>query len=280
MDDHPFFPLDLEREIFESTAEIYPETRTTLLRVARRVLVWIEPLLYRVIRAEQWGHRYDAAIPALLKKPAEFCRLAVRHLLLDAPGEKSHKLLKLCSSVTDLGLGASFQLDCTVLPTLTEMRLQRLTVNIQALGDMTHPLFSSLTHLAILVHYSATPGLIVEQIPTLTALTHLTVNFDINQDVVDSIFTSSPRLQQFMVLYLKHPVLATKYDRAKTLQGCDPRFVIALYTHYWSTWAACAEGLGDDHWARGDAFLAQKRRGEIEGALLLRSVTATVVDPS
>ncbi|KAJ7132711.1 hypothetical protein C8R46DRAFT_655823 [Mycena filopes] len=265
MDDYPLFPLDLEREIFETTAELYPATRTTLLRVARRVLVWIEPLLYRVVCVKQRRHRYDAALPALLNKPAEFCRLAVRHLLLDAPGEISHKLLKLCSSVTDLGLGGSFQLDPAVLPTLAEMRLQRLTVNIQALGgDMTHPSFSFLTHLTILAHYSATLRLIVEQIPTLPALTHLTVFFDIPQDVIESILTSSPRLQQLMVLYLKHPAFASRYDRAKTLQGCDPRFVIALYTQYWSTWAACAEGLGDDHWARGDAFLAQKRRGEIE----------------
>ncbi|KAJ7132622.1 hypothetical protein C8R46DRAFT_1235581 [Mycena filopes] len=270
MDDHPLFPLDLEREIFETTAKMHPETRTTLLRVARRVLVWIEPLLYRVVRVEQRRHRYDACLPVLLNKPAEFCRLAVRHLVLNAPGDQSHKLLKLCSSVTDLALGPSFRLGPTVLPTLTEMRLQRLTVDIQALGgDMTHPLFSSLTHLAILAHYSATLGLIVEQIPTLTTLTHLTVFFDIPQDVVDSIFTSSPRLQQFMVLYREHPVVAWKYDRAKALQGCDPRFVIALYTDYWSTWAACAEGLADDHWARGDAFLAQKRRGEIEGMAFL-----------
>lgn len=36
----PFFPVELEREIFETAALLYPATIPSLLRVARRVLVW------------------------------------------------------------------------------------------------------------------------------------------------------------------------------------------------------------------------------------------------
>ncbi|KAJ7132710.1 hypothetical protein C8R46DRAFT_655822 [Mycena filopes] len=240
MDDHPLFPLDLEREIFETTAELHPEARTTLLRVARRVLVWIEPLLYQVVRVEHWVPEGEGVVPALLKKPAQFCRLAVRHLLLDAPGEKSLTVLKLCSSVTDLAFGISYHPDPSILPILAEMRLQRLTIEIKALGgDLTHAAFSSLTHLAIVGHQWAP---ILEQIPTLTALTHLTVFVDISQDVIHPDLANSPGLRLFMVLFFDDPVRADVYDRAKTLHGCDPRFVIALYNDYWSTWRPARRG--------------------------------------
>jgi hypothetical protein len=38
--DSPAFPLELEREIFETTALLHPTEIPTLLRVARRVLIW------------------------------------------------------------------------------------------------------------------------------------------------------------------------------------------------------------------------------------------------
>ncbi|KAJ6472876.1 hypothetical protein C8R47DRAFT_1145659 [Mycena vitilis] len=53
MHDEPVFPLDLERDIFEFTALKYPSTIPHLLRVCRRVLAWVEPILYRVLRLDK-----------------------------------------------------------------------------------------------------------------------------------------------------------------------------------------------------------------------------------
>ncbi|KAJ7272145.1 hypothetical protein C8J57DRAFT_1599173 [Mycena rebaudengoi] len=47
----PLFPLELERHIFELAAFSHRGIIPTLLRVAR-VLVWIEPLLYRVVHVK------------------------------------------------------------------------------------------------------------------------------------------------------------------------------------------------------------------------------------
>ncbi|KAJ7928326.1 hypothetical protein B0H13DRAFT_2311607 [Mycena leptocephala] len=59
MHPNPAFPPDLEREIFGTTALMYPGEMPTLLRVARRVLIWIEPLLYRVTKQRRsWGRAY------------------------------------------------------------------------------------------------------------------------------------------------------------------------------------------------------------------------------
>ncbi|KAF8647849.1 hypothetical protein AX16_006517 [Volvariella volvacea WC 439] len=45
----PWFPPEIEREIFELAAMSNLRYAPTLVRVARRVRVWIEPMLYRVI---------------------------------------------------------------------------------------------------------------------------------------------------------------------------------------------------------------------------------------
>ncbi|KAJ7484164.1 hypothetical protein FB451DRAFT_1028462 [Mycena latifolia] len=108
--DKPFssgLPPELEREIFETTALLYPKTIPKLLRVARRVLLWkvdmldsvhvyaayrpyrIEPLLYNIIRICPFDttSRADSGVQMLRRvdmKPAEFFANAVRHMDLIA----------------------------------------------------------------------------------------------------------------------------------------------------------------------------------------------------
>ncbi|KAJ7065685.1 hypothetical protein C8F01DRAFT_1249260 [Mycena amicta] len=64
-------PPDLEREIFEYTAELYPAAIPSLLCVAHRVLVWIEPIAYRTIDIDSSKH-LSAFLAATKSKPAEF----------------------------------------------------------------------------------------------------------------------------------------------------------------------------------------------------------------
>ncbi|KAJ7132704.1 hypothetical protein C8R46DRAFT_1140603 [Mycena filopes] len=269
MDDHPLFPLDLEREIFETTAILHPATRTTLLRVARRVHTWIEPFLYRVVVAEDADNpetqRADL-VPILLNRPAELSRLAVRHLaILVEPGtpsaEDALRLLKCCDGVTDLALGGSFRADSGLLPLLSELHLRRLAVRVQELGgpDLTHPLFASLTHLILFDDDESHLRSLAPQIPTLSALTHLTAFFSLGQDEILPVLGDCSHLQLFLVLYGTDSMYAT----AKLFSHHDPRFVIGMYYDYWGQWEAGARGFSD-LWSRGDDFLAQKRRGEIE----------------
>ncbi|KAJ7618285.1 hypothetical protein DFH06DRAFT_1012088 [Mycena polygramma] len=82
--DRPVFPLDLKREIFETMALLHPSQIPTLLRVARRVLCWIEPLLYRTLRiTESNPGMARAHLKAMKSKPPVFFR-AVRHIILDS----------------------------------------------------------------------------------------------------------------------------------------------------------------------------------------------------
>ncbi|KAJ7664499.1 hypothetical protein DFH06DRAFT_1324050 [Mycena polygramma] len=80
MNNERVFPPELEREAFETTALLYPGEIPTLLRVARCVLGWIEPLLYRVIHlASNDEPTARALLHAMSTKPPSFFR-TVRHL--------------------------------------------------------------------------------------------------------------------------------------------------------------------------------------------------------
>ncbi|KAJ6564485.1 hypothetical protein B0H19DRAFT_79022 [Mycena capillaripes] len=79
----PIHPEDLEREIFEISAHSQPVFILTLMLVARRVKIWLEPLLYRTIVLDHplEGHpihSWDTLFPILESKPASFFHHAVR----------------------------------------------------------------------------------------------------------------------------------------------------------------------------------------------------------
>ncbi|KAJ7813792.1 hypothetical protein B0H14DRAFT_2522595, partial [Mycena olivaceomarginata] len=80
-------PLDLEREIFEITARLYPHTIPQLLRVARRILAWIEPLLYTRVSIAGLQEKVGngaAILRAIETKSSDSFPRAVRHLYLFA----------------------------------------------------------------------------------------------------------------------------------------------------------------------------------------------------
>ncbi|KAK7062466.1 hypothetical protein R3P38DRAFT_3167467 [Favolaschia claudopus] len=115
----PVFPVELEREIFEHTALMFPHSIPSLLRVARHVYIWIEPLLYRVIRVGE----HPGAISALLNA---------------AKAENLHN--------------SSTKRCITSLSKRRDAPSRRLAGNFRGLFggiDFTQPIYSSLTHLDI-----------------------------------------------------------------------------------------------------------------------------------
>ncbi|KAJ7920295.1 hypothetical protein B0H13DRAFT_1987305 [Mycena leptocephala] len=243
--DSSVLPPELERELFETAAMMYPEEIPTLLRVARRILTWIKPLLYRVAYMQNAN---PGLVRALLKptKPPEFFHKAVRHLALESghfSREDARRVLRLCKGVINLACDQSFT-DPELLPILAEMRVQRLSLSLTLLvGEpcLKHPLFASITLLDLFDIGGETVAKICAQIPTLPALTHLSVDFE------------TPR-----------PVLMRLLEESSIPHVYDVRFVIGQYHNYWASWEACAKGL-PNLWSLGDDFVARKRRGEIEG---------------
>ncbi|KAJ7489063.1 hypothetical protein FB451DRAFT_1223672 [Mycena latifolia] len=146
-DDSSAFPLELEREMFETAARLHPETIPALLRVAHRVLICvIEPLLYRTLVITHRGQ-----LEAVLQKSSSFLRENVRNLMVWMErNEDMSPLLSICTGIQEL-VYPPLQLFGFLGP----LHLRRLTLPIsrlfyaRALILPTSPFLADLTHLHI-----------------------------------------------------------------------------------------------------------------------------------
>ncbi|KAF7311867.1 Zn(2)-C6 fungal-type domain-containing protein [Mycena indigotica] len=181
----PCFPLELEREIFETAAIFYPEMIPSLLCVARRAHYWIEPLLYREIHLTDSG-RGNAAWTSLLSKSEEFAARSVRHLVLDhsldVTSQETIQGLQKCTMVTHLALFPSLPPIHDLLPIFSAMPLHRLAGHLHDLFDLNSDTislqlrpFQSLTHLDIFDDLDSIKLSILDAILALPSLRHLSV---------------------------------------------------------------------------------------------------------
>ncbi|KAJ6475961.1 hypothetical protein C8R47DRAFT_662304 [Mycena vitilis] len=263
MDAAPCFPPELEREVLETMALMYPEEIPTLLRVARRVLVWIEPLLYRVVRISGYdAARERALLKTMTSRPAEFFH-AVRHIILLEMSEiftekDALRLLTLCTGLTSFGCNYAWT-DGSILPILGEKRVRRLSITLPELfgaaeADLGHPLFHSVTHLDIL----GRPGIeqVIGDVPKLLALTHLCLDCEVPEELMSSVLADCPSLTLLLV-QTYHGSEPVDY------QIRDVRFVVGICGDYWVDWEAGATQL-TDFWSEAEDFVERRRNGEIE----------------
>ncbi|KAJ7758120.1 hypothetical protein DFH07DRAFT_958467 [Mycena maculata] len=252
--DRPIFPPELEREIFETTAVLHPQTMPSLLRVARRVLIWIEPLLYTVLMvAEGFDlvHRPmddDDVLRAMRVKPPSFFAANVRAMCFsaaysDLSMDEVQALLRLCTNLVSLfvvgvrrwkgSLWALFGRNNTV--------------------DLNHPFLFGLTHLDIfnanakLLHI---PGLAT--LTALPALTHVSLGLndvDVTGNTIRRVLEQYPQLQvlvhQIMPAYTRDPYgdLAREMAQITARPPAENvRFVTVVYENMWHDWEVGARG--------------------------------------
>ncbi|KAJ6479546.1 hypothetical protein C8R47DRAFT_1074614 [Mycena vitilis] len=260
----PTFSTELEREIFETAALVYPETIPLLLRVARRVLTWIEPLLYRVVILSSWMGtvRSQRLLDMVNSRPPKLFH-AVRHLALwrfrvDGvwTDDAAKQLLALCTRRLSL-------------------ELIQLTGGLRdGALDLAHDLFRNLTHLHVwdadhISQFANSPTQTWARIFALPALTHLRLDHDAPWDMVLTALVDCPQLELLMCLCESRPV-----ELASNLPVYDVRFVIALDRNYhcFQDWEEGAKGR-PDLWSQADRFVARKRKGEVKGNVFHPSFT-------
>ncbi|KAF8147610.1 hypothetical protein K438DRAFT_2027691 [Mycena galopus ATCC 62051] len=266
----PVFPPDLEHEIFRTTATLHAGMIPTLLRVARRVREWTEPLLYTVLRISP-GETKDAYSEALLRalndKSPDFFPNTTRRLTLSTMtmtffGERIEnpwsaseleRMLYVCTGITELLVFGNL-LEPPVLRLLADARPTRLDLvgNIfrvfsEPECNFALPLFQHVSHLYLCdiddevtptwVHWTA--------LSHLPALTHLAV---IRMDHIPTILATLPTLDV---------VLLYGIDDNDALPN-DRRIVVAEPDDFWSDWHQ-----GVDIWRQVDVFLARKGSGDI-----------------
>ncbi|KAJ7059533.1 hypothetical protein C8F01DRAFT_1231990 [Mycena amicta] len=265
----PRLPPELERGIFEITARLHPEMRYKLLFVARRVLIWIEPTLYRALVFPD-QHRLSTLLAV---KPLKFFAKTTRHVSLgylasgDAVG-----ILNLCPAVTHLAISVGEDNDDKALPAAF-LELQQLRclsfypsdVLLAPAESATLPVFSSLTHLELLGNDNSVNDM-ESFCVALPALTHLALN----EDYEDPRWPMAERLLQRCKQLLLVVFLSGDEAEADGLADrvpeylADARVVVTWYT----TWD---EGAleGNNFWDAASDFAALKRRGLIKESCFL-----------
>ncbi|KAJ6585712.1 hypothetical protein B0H19DRAFT_1110562 [Mycena capillaripes] len=280
------FPLDLEREIFETAAVRSRAMILTLLRVCRRVHAWLEPLLYRVIHAK---HQHDTIISTVSSKPATFLQNAVRHVVLwpmdwNLEDSWNKTLLSNCPDIINLLIAREFKL--YFIPLLNRMRVRKLYIiapqsaSEWARSTLKHQLFLSVTHLFFYQKEYEEPEPSTwndwSQLAFLPALTHLALSESLSRGILPHVIAECLGLVLVATLFWSN--MGGEREKATHLAQnppvADPRvLVMVLSTFILPDWKIGAEG-GDDFWVRADTFIVRKRRGEIESTCYILDETS------
>ncbi|KAF7373129.1 Tyrosinase central domain-containing protein [Mycena sanguinolenta] len=253
------FPPELEREIFEATAILFPAFIPTLLRVCHRVHVWIEPLLYRVLVISKEDGINSACLATLIQSKSASLQNGVRHIFIEtsytsSPTETSTytNLLATCPGCTNLAIDGILDLD--YLPHLDKMRPSNLAFTIgerfltAALGGpgFTHPLFGSVTHLDL---YSVTSQPITWEtcsgLAAIPALTHLALSHPITGTTLSQVMGECSKLLVAIVPTYNaiHNEHETAVSLACNLGFTDARVVVMiLNTSYQVDWELVSKG--------------------------------------
>ncbi|KAJ7754220.1 hypothetical protein DFH07DRAFT_959916 [Mycena maculata] len=264
----PFFSLQLEREIFEITTRLHPKMIPTLLRVARRVLGWIEPLLYTFLRIEvgETKDAYAGALwHALASKPLDFFPNAARKMIFSnwsseffgqrkknvwSDPELEH-MFRMCPGITDLFITGELQK--SLLPLFETMQPIRLTMGANIVEeplDFGFLFFLRLTHFHLFGLGNSLPADWPgwRTLSRLPALTHLVVA---GAGVGPLLLANLPRLR-VIVLYIKDRTEVEEVERMR-----DPRIVVVNKSDkFMADWNLRAQG-SDDAWVHADAFISR-----------------------
>jgi hypothetical protein len=138
-----------------------------------------------------------------------------------------------------------------------------------AQSTLNQSLFLSITHLELFRGDDYDNGTTWEdwaQLATLPSLTHLCLSEPLARDILSPSVIACPRLVVAIGSFGDSDQTNTR-EFAQGLTISDPRLVIMTILINKEDWEIGAQG-GDDFWSRAEGFVARKRRGEIESALL------------
>nr|GAT48300.1 predicted protein [Mycena chlorophos] len=296
----PIFPPEIERRIFEFAASTDFARIPLLQLVARRVNIWLKPLLYRVLCVSK--HGTPSQLPSLITSEAPFLAKSVHYRYLDTTTDlwlspsQVEALLAACTGVTTLVL-RNDELSPTYLPLLADMpHLRSLSASLSTLFgvalhriDLGHEIFANITHLEFQdekQHGSTRYGVnLVNALSRLPALTHLAVLKPM-QISMNELLLRMERLEVLVVLWPPN-------DTGRVFQidfldsgNLDPavggaRLAVGWYSDDESlktvegrshersqkleveNWKRAARGEEEDYWMRAEKFVGAKRRGEI-----------------
>ncbi|KAJ6482600.1 hypothetical protein C8R45DRAFT_1001976 [Mycena sanguinolenta] len=267
------FPLELEREIFETTTYMYPESMDTLVFVCQRAYEWVTRIKYNTVVTTPSKNLYSCPFHVLRRgiqsnsKPASFFRDRVRHLFIPRGNtDELREMLSACRDIYTLAISPRVEskvfrdLVALLRPRYLSIRLVPLVNNV----DLCRPMFTLVTHLHLFDFMPIGSGANMDHwlsfLASLPSLTHLAVIVAVRE--ASELFASCQKLEVLVHLHSSWGPFPPDYQDLTFVD--DPRFVyINVDWEYADDWVAGING-GMDFWARADAFVAMKRHGEIK----------------
>ncbi|KAJ7123943.1 hypothetical protein C8R43DRAFT_1241015 [Mycena crocata] len=259
-------PMELEREIFELAAHYRPLSIATLILVAHRVKVWLEPLLYRIIASEgagsSWGIqgrpilRWPPEVVAMQSKSPSFFNDTIENLYII---DRKHSLTSHLSALGNLPLK---QLHCDL------GSLFGTAENI----DFSHRIFSQITHLQLLDDVLPWPGRGHGNVDIsnhwsglalIPHLTHLAFFHSYDIPVFRQLLRTCRSLRVLILVEIAH---GGPHDVRLAQVAEDPRFVCIRISspNFEASWYAGAQGE-KDLWWRAEALIARRRSLPVPG---------------
>ncbi|KAJ7256151.1 hypothetical protein B0H12DRAFT_1323044 [Mycena haematopus] len=279
----PALPAELERAIFEMAAFFWPRSIPKFMLVALRIKTWLvlsllEPVLYRIIILDRSSSvqyniksgdgpptiKDDTLISLIRSKPSAFFRNSTRHLCVARDLEEEGAIiLSACSAIENLWLAA--QTRANVLE--VDMRLKRLHCMLSSIFgasqiDLTHRLFSSITHLEIFDVWSHIAPEFWSALKDIPNLTHLAFN---DPNYLPQCHTLLPTWESLRVLVIllltdSGAELVQRYNVPELAQ--ELRFVVIVCPDYLEDWIDGAH-MNRDYWLVAEDLIVKRKSGEI-----------------
>ncbi|KAF8167067.1 hypothetical protein K438DRAFT_1774805 [Mycena galopus ATCC 62051] len=279
--DEPHLPPELEHTIFEIAALSRPFSIPLLMLIARRVMYWLEPLLYRVIFVRGSGPDgrpnnmhglpeipLQNLLSAIARNPPSVFDSST-HIYLESGQEVNLQLsdtdaiLAACPKVVNL----MFFVESDTRHRAALDRLQclcRLAIQIEPLFSphpfcFTAPLFRNVTHLEIMdqdCDWNKIPD-IGSRLALAPALTHVSLTYFCGLAL--SVFHGRIRT----IVSLQCIVYFIFRRLVESPEPHDARMVCLERADARADWLWGA-ATGENYWAFADAFIAAKRAGTVE----------------
>ena len=299
----PYLPPELERLIFELAArDMSPKGSTTLLLVAKRVHNWwvcillrhyfqtdmneleirrIRPLIFRVFNQMAKPPFPDLKnSPRLLETTGH---LAERLLVGYNPTQHYlETLLSFCPNLVDLATWV-FRIK-SIFPILDKLPLRRLSANFDDLtyeDFLARPFFVNLTHLEIFTFIGKTWDKKFEALVHLPNLTHLSIGFPVDDDVIPQLLRYC-RLLRILIIAPPSPSQYLERRGTKKLLAeiNDHRLVllqIPPFPALIQDWVKGAHG-GIDCWAFSELVSLAQSRASFPSSMICDNLIMPLLD--
>lgn len=272
-------PVELEKPIFEMAAWSHRKNAQNLVRVARRVKVWVDPIFYAVVSLVDNEFQTKRSGPSSLNRfmkafelhPEQFFAEHVQHICLAASTSfevgLATSVLHACQNIINLAYGGSIYTWDRVLSLLHSKYLTRLSIELprpapdpEYHSARLRPLLTNVTHLDVL---SVWPH--PDVLDLLPNLTHIALDFEERGDEEEAMPLLSKLSQNEnmeVIAFIVRSKIEAESGAVESFCGLeDLRFVPLLFDPdlVQSDWDASTRGEADQ-WTRAEEAVAARQR--------------------